>query len=162
MLQYSNVFNHYHRIKNLDTYKAFGCILQPSSVWRHLWMVLEMIGNANGIHQTGPPCSGVPSSMNLSLIMLFQIGGRFYHPPPLLSEGFKSWMCIASLTPLFNPLCSTNSVFVFSNVMVWLGLSVCMYFETSDVVKLSLLCSPNLAFSESSVSQHKWLHIPHS
>ena len=36
-LQYSNVLNYYHRIKCFDTCKAFGCLLLPSSVWRHLW-----------------------------------------------------------------------------------------------------------------------------
>ena len=85
-------------------------------------------------------------------MMLFQIGGRLYCPPSLLSEGFKARMCIASFTPLSNHLCSTSSIFVFSNMMVWSGLSVCMCFETSDVVELGLLCSPNLAFSEHSVS----------
>ena len=84
-------------------------------------------------------------------MMLFQIGGRLYHPPSLLSEGLKARMCIASFTPLSNHLCSTVSIFVFSNVMVWSGLLVCMCFETSDVVVLCFLCSPNLAFSERSV-----------
>ena len=31
--------------------------------------------------------------------------------------------------------CSTDSIFMFSNVMVWLGLSVCMCFGTSDTGK---------------------------
>ena len=84
--------------------------------------------------------------------MLFQIGGRLYRPPSLLSEGFKARMCIASFTPLSHHLCSTASIFKFSNVMVRSGLSVCMCFETSDVLELGLLCSPNLAFSERSVS----------
>ena len=59
-------------------------------------------------------------------MMLFQIGGRLYHPPSLLSEGFKARMCIASFTPLSNHLCSTSSIFVFSKIMVWSGLSVCV------------------------------------
>ena len=83
-------------------------------------------------------------------MMLFQIGGRLYRPPSLLSEGFKARICIAS-SPLSNHLCSTFSILVFSNMMVWSGLSVCMCFETSDVVELGLLCSPNLAFSERSI-----------
>ena len=85
-------------------------------------------------------------------MMLFQIGSRLYHPPSLLSEGFKARMCIASFTPLLNHLCSTASIFIFSSVMVWSGLLVCMCVEASDVVELSLLCSPNLAFNEHSVS----------
>ena len=85
-------------------------------------------------------------------MMLFQIGGRLYRPRSLLSEGFKARICIASFTPLSNHWCSTSSILVFSNMMVWSGLSVCMCFETSDVVELGLLCSPNLAFSERSVS----------
>ena len=101
-----------------------------------------------------PPPLLVPIalSVNLSFMMLFQIEGRLYCPPSLLSEGFKARMCIASFTPLSNHLCSTSSIFVFSNMMVWSGLSVCMCFETSDVVELGLLCSPNLAFGERSVS----------
>ena len=56
--QYSNV-NYYHRKKCFDAYKAFGCLLPPSSVWRHLWMVLETTGNANEIHGwTSPVLSG--------------------------------------------------------------------------------------------------------
>ena len=56
--------------------------------------------------------------------MLFQTRGRLYHPPSLLSEGFKARMQIASFTLLSNPLCSTDNIFVFSIVMLWLGLSV--------------------------------------
>ena len=102
----------------------------------------------------GPPPLVVPVALSvyLSFMMLFQIGGRLYHPPSRLSEGFKPRMCIASFTPLSNHLCSTASIFVFSNVMVWSGLLVCMCFETSDVVELGLQCSPNLAFNERSVS----------
>ena len=52
MYQYPNVFfNYYHRIKDSDTYKAFSCLLQPSSVLCHLRMVLEMTENANRIPQ---------------------------------------------------------------------------------------------------------------
>ena len=118
-------------------------------------MVLETTGNTNRFLRLGPHAPlvvPVALSINLFFMMLFQIGGRLYRPPSLLSEGFKARMCIASFTPLSNHLCSTASIFVFSNVMVWSGLSVCMCFETSDVVELSLLCSPNLAFSECSVS----------
>ena len=35
-VQYSIVFNYYHRIKCFDIFKAFSCLLLPSSVWRHL------------------------------------------------------------------------------------------------------------------------------
>ena len=34
--------------------------------------------------------------------MSFQIGGRLYRPPSLLSEDFKARMCIASFTPLLS------------------------------------------------------------
>ena len=114
-------------------------------------MVLETTGNANRIPQAPPLVVPVTLSINLSFMMLFQIGGRLCCAPSLLSEGFKAQMCIASLTPFSNRLCSTASIFIFSNVMVWSGVSVCMCFETSDVVELGLLCSPNLAFSERSV-----------
>ena len=99
---------------------------------------------------TPPVVVPAPLSISLSLIMLFQIGGSWYYPPSLLRSGaFR--MCITSFTPLSNHLCSTDSILVFSNVIVWLGLSVCMCFETSDVVELGLQCSPNLAVSERSV-----------
>ena len=81
-------------------------------------------------------------------MMLFEIGGRLCHPPSLLSEGFKDWMYIAFFTSLSNHLCSTDSIIVLSDVMVCLGLCVCMRFKSSDVVELGLLCSTNLAFSE--------------
>ena len=44
-----------HRIKCFDIYQEFGCLLPPSSVWCHLWMVLYMTWKANGIPHTGFP-----------------------------------------------------------------------------------------------------------
>ena len=58
--------------------------------------------------------------MMLFFMMLFQVRGRLYRPPSMLSESFKARMCIASFAPLSNHLCSTAKIFVFSNVMVWL------------------------------------------
>ena len=117
-------------------------------------MVLEMTGNGNRFLRLGTPSTGGPRCTLRQPLLNDVIPDRvrLYRPPSLLSEGFKARMCIASFTPLSNHLCSTASIFVFSNVMVWSGLSVCMCFETSDVVELGLLCSPNLAFSERSVS----------
>ena len=117
-------------------------------------MVLETNGNANRFLRLGPPSTG-GSHCTLRQPLLYDVipdRGRLYRPPSLLSEGFKAQICIASFTPLSNHLCSTSSILVFSNMMVWSGLSVCMCFETSDVVELGLLRSPNLAFSERSVS----------
>ena len=91
-----------------------------------------------------------PLFIILSLIMLFQIWGRLY-VLRLYCEGFIARMCITSFTPLLNHLCSTDSISLFSHLMVWFGLSVCMFFDTSDVVELGFLCSPNPAFSEHSV-----------
>ena len=88
---------------------------------------------------TPPVVVPAPLSVNLSYIMFYQIRGRLYRLPSLLSEGFKAQMYIASLTPLSNHLCFTNNIVVFSNVMVWLGLSVCICFKTSDVVELCIL-----------------------
>ena len=55
----TNVFNHYHRIQMLWQLCSYLCYLwlslQPSSVWRHLWMVLETTGNANRFLRLGPP-----------------------------------------------------------------------------------------------------------
>ena len=138
----------------MTTYKAFGrlCSLLQCDVISG-WCKRRP-GTLTDSSDWAPPPLVVPIalSVNLSFMILFQIGGRLYRPPSLLSEGFKARMCIASFTPLSNHLCSTTSIFVFSNMMVWSLLSVCMCFETSDVVELGLLCSPNLAFSERSVS----------
>ena len=61
-------------------------------------------------------------------------------------------MKIASFTPLSKPLVfhrQNHSVFQCDGMV---GLSMGMCFEPSDVVELGLLCSPNCAFSEHSVS----------
>ena len=77
----------------------------------------------------GLPPSGGPSSTlksTSSQRCYFQV--RLYRPPSLLSEGVKARVYIVAFTPLANHLCSTDSIFVFSSVMVWFGLSVCMHF----------------------------------
>ena len=110
--------------------------------------MLETNGNANRFLRLAPPSTGGPCC-TLRQPLLYDVipdRGRLYRPPSLLSEGIKTRMCIASFTPLSNHLCSTASIFVFSNVMVWSGLSVCMCFETSDVVELG---------------PHMYLHTPH-
>ena len=52
------------------------------------------------------------SQFNLSFMILFQTWVRLYHPPSLLSEGFKVQMYIASFTPLSNHMCSTDSILI--------------------------------------------------
>ena len=55
-------------------------------------MVLETTWNANRFLRLGPPSTGGPRCAlhQHLLMMLFQIGGRLYLPPSLLSEGFKA------------------------------------------------------------------------
>ena len=112
---------------------------------------VEMNGNTNKIPQTGsPPHPPVvvpaPFSVNLSFMMLFQTGGRLCHQQSLLSEGFKARMLIASFTPLSNNLCSMDNIFVFSNMMVWLGLSVCML-QANYVIRHFVKCLKNSVIS---------------
>ena len=98
-------------------------------------------------------------------MMLFQIGGRLYRPPSLLSEGFKARMCIASFTPLSNHLCSTSTPPVSSySPTRWYGRGcrcVCvlrplMWWNSVSYV-LQIWPSVSIRFP-----QHMSLHTPHS
>ena len=68
--------------------------------------MLEMTENANGIPQTGPPPVVVPAPLyiNISLMMLFQIGGRLYRPRSLLNPQADSMLFAAVLLLLLQPI----------------------------------------------------------
>ena len=147
------------RIKFDSTCSAFGyhCSLRQYDViprwrWRLLGTITEFLS---------PPPPPTPPSIGGSSSILHQsllddvIPDRGQAVTSTVSVQWRiqgSHVNIASFTSLSNHLCSTNKILVFSNVMLWLGLSECICLETSEVGKLGLLCSPNLGFSERSVS----------
>ena len=73
----TNVFNHYHRIQRLWYLQNFRLSLQLSSVWRHLWMVLQTIWNASRRPVTSLTLS-CPYSLRITLCSLIYPSTHLY------------------------------------------------------------------------------------
>ena len=65
-------------------------------------------------------------------ISLFHIAGKLYLPLSLFKVGLWALMYMASLTPLVSQLGSRSNICVSSSLMLWLGLSLLICFDTSE------------------------------
>ena len=125
--------------------KSFLLLLQPPSPGRHVLQI--RVGDKGKCYQKSadwapaPVVVPLPLSVNLSFMMLFWIGGRLSRPLCLVKVSRPG--CGQPPSTPSNHFGSTDRILVLSNVVVWLGLSVWVCFETFDVVELGVLCSPN-------------------
>ena len=128
-------------------------------------MVLETTRNANRFLRLGPPPPlMVPIALfvNLSFMMLFQIGGRLYRPPSLLNEVLRPG-CVLPPSLLFQTICAPPPVSSYSPAW-WYGRGcwcVCvlrplMWWNSVSYV-LQIWPSVSVRFP-----QHTSLHTPHS
>ncbi len=106
------------------------------SSWRD-WLLLEVLG---------------PDPKVLSLRLLVNTLGGLYLPPSLFRDESVTRMCMASMTPHSNHLCSTSKMLVSSKDILRSGWSKCTWRDTSDVTELGLLCSKKRCFNDLSLS----------